>query len=119
MQKIFLILISVIFLSACTEKTINVEDQLTFEEKFELKIKNCNLLKTSIEINDCKDDILLQQAINLDDNSYCDFTSSLKAKKLCHSLFYLDKAQKNNQQSFCNLIEDITIKDICFNVIQA
>ncbi len=117
MQKIILMLILIIFLSACTQKSINVEDQLTFEKKFEIEIKNCNLLKTDQEIKDCKDDILLQQAINLDDISYCDYSSSLKSTKLCNSLFYLDKAQKNKQTTFCNIIEDKTIKDICINSI--
>lgn len=111
-KLIFLILL--LILSGCSQQIIvNPEDELTFEKKFEWEIKKCDLLKIKNEVKDCKDNILLQQAISLDDNSYCDYSSSIKAKELCNSLFYLDKAEKENNNVFCGFITHETIKEIC------
>ena len=112
MYKILLILI-LIFLAGCQQNLVNPKNEITFEKEFELKIKACDSLVLQEDATKCKDNILLQQAIYLDDNSYCDFSSTIKASELCNSIFYLDKAQKQNDNLFCEFITLETIKKIC------
>lgn len=112
MYKQLLIILTLIFLTGCAQNIVNPENELTFEKEFEIKIKSCNSLPLK-EIKNCKDNILLQQAISLDDAGYCEFSSSIKSSKLCDSLFYLDKAQKQKDKLFCGFITQETIKNIC------
>lgn len=113
MYKQLLLLISLIFLAGCTQNIVNPENELTFEKEFELKIKACDSLNSKEKIKECKDNILLQQAISLDSIDYCDYSSSTSSSELCSSLFYLDKAQKNNDKVFCGFITKEAIKEIC------
>ena len=112
MYKILLIL-TLIFLVCCQQNIVNPENELTFEKEFELKIKACDSLASKENIKECKDNILLQQSISLDDVSYCDYSSSQESSELCNSLFYLDKAQKQKDTVFCGFITQETIKEIC------
>lgn len=116
MYKLVLIIFIALILSGCAKQyAVSPEKELTFEKKFEIKMNQCNTLKEKQETNDCKDDVILEQAISLDDISYCDYSSSIKATEFCKSLFYLDKAQKKEQDTFCNFITQETIKEICMS----
>ena len=120
MKKVIFILFLILFINACTlQKTLTYpEQQLTFEQQFELKMKSCNALINKQESLHCKDDILLQQAISLDEVTYCDYSSAQETKELCFSLFYLDKAQKNKNNAFCKFIENEVINNICINSVK-
>ena len=120
MKKLIFLLILLFFITACTfQKTLTYpESQLTFEEKFEIRMRDCNALATNLQIEDCKNDILIQQAISLDEVSYCNYSSTIKATEICKSLFYLDKAQKNNQPAFCRMIPNEVINNICINSVK-
>lgn len=116
MYKQLLLILSLFLLVGCTQNTVNPQNELTPEKEFEIKIRACEVLLSNEDITNCKDNILLQQAIFLDDTTYCESSSNLKASELCNSLFYLDKAQEQKDTIFCGFITQPKIKEICLEI---
>jgi len=101
------LLLALVFLSGCSQ-----EADMNSEEGFEKLMMDC---KDSVN---CKDGVLIQYAINMDDISYCDSSSNLENKNLCASMFHYFKARKLDQKSQCNFIEDSVFKNLCLDAVQ-
>jgi len=106
-----ILLVFIVFLTGCALQQPIILNG--FEEEFQIEISKCDLKNTKEEIVECRDNILLQQAMNLDDNTYCDYSSTTTITKFCYSLFYLEKAQTTQQSSFCKFIQHELIKETC------
>lgn len=108
-MKVILCLIILILISGC--------NPLSAKDTFEYNMYNCNFLKTEDEVKNCKDNIIIQRAMDKDDVEYCDVSSSMSSRDLCASLFYLSKARTTQKVSYCGMIEMDDIKIICLEQV--
>jgi hypothetical protein len=96
--------------TGCQTNSVEVTNKTFFEREFENEMKKCDLEE---DMEGCRDNKLLSQAVSLDDTTYCNYASNLENSKECYSLFFLEKAQSKKMPAFCSYIENEKIKKIC------
>ena len=114
MSKIYFLLL--IFLSGCQIQGAINEDYL-YEETFAKTIRECENKDNIKENIECKDQALLQQAVDFDDTTYCDYSSNSKIRESCITSFYIQRAQITENSAFCNYIDDIETRTACKDLV--
>jgi hypothetical protein len=116
MYKILMAL-ALIFITGCAGvPPVNIDNQIDTNNIFGAAIKECELQGSLLEKKNCKDNVLLQQAISLDDETYCNFASTTISTSTCKDFFFLEKASSRKMSSFCGFINEPEMREICKEV---